>query len=731
MLSMRCLLSIAALSSAVAQFCAQTRQLAGSRNGTTTAMGNADGVGTNALLNNPYDAVLHPNGTGIYFSEQQGCRIRFYTFSTGVVSPVVGWSNNTCGQADGVGTNAQLAGPNGLALDPIRNVLYTGLYYSAQTPGTYIRRIDLQTLAVTKVIGNSTLNWNVDGVGTSSSFSMVRGVAIDAVNNLLYLADYNPPCALRMVNLSASPPFSRQISGAAYPCTSADGVGTSIMFNAPSGLRFDSSAGVLWVAESSGGRFRRLTFSSPGVLASSSTILPNGIPLASGWARNFFFDGAGNIILPQYSATVSALYSINPNTSAMTVIAGNPADATASSVDGVGTTAHFYGIISGAYDTSTATIYLTEQVVHKLRVVSMYNCSTTPSSTSAPTVSNTPTPASTPSQTPTYSPTMTSSLSVGVSASITPTLTDSPSATFSMSLSPTASSAPTLSPTAAVTPSITPTVAATPSSSPTATLSPGAAASVTATSSLSTGSTPSSSATASPSAGSLSATVSSGPGGSNIGAVSSGNSAVIGGAAGGAAVLAIAAAVTFLFMRRRRRSSAATALAGGHKSTAAPKSSGGGDSSSVMSPLAAPRPAVAGSFRAPQAAVAAGAKDVPAMSTRNNATAARAPAAAPAPAPAPPMGLAQAAEGLPPGWEPIFSRSKNTYYYRHKTSQETSWVKPTMSGASATSAAVPPAAGDAEANLPPGWAAVWSKSKSVYYWRNASTGATSWTKPTA
>ena len=103
-----------------------------------------------------------------------------------------------------------------------------------------------------------------------------------------------------------------------------------------------------------------------------------------------------------------------------------------------------------------------------------------------------------------------------------------------------------------------------------------------------------------------------------------------------------------------------------------------------------------------------------------------------------PMGLAQAAEGLPLGWEPVFSRSKNTYYYRHKTSQETSWVKPAVTAAAAAAAAaaapssalaVPSAAGDAEANLPPGWTAVWSKSKSVYYWRNMSSGATSWTKP--
>jgi hypothetical protein len=34
---------------------------------------------------------------------------------------------------------------------------------------------------------------------------------------------------------------------------------------------------------------------------------------------------------------------------------------------------------------------------------------------------------------------------------------------------------------------------------------------------------------------------------------------------------------------------------------------------------------------------------------------------------------------------------------------------------------------DAKADLPPGWAAVWSRSRAVWYWRNGS--ETSWTKP--
>ena len=119
----------------------------------------------------------------------------------------------------------------------------------------------------------------------------------------LYIAGYSPPCALRAVNLSASPPVTRTISGTNSPCISVDGTGTSIQLNVPSGLRFvpNGNAGTLWVAESTGGIIRRLNLTAPGVLGNSSSILPNGAPLTSGWVRNIIIDPDNNIYLPQYS----------------------------------------------------------------------------------------------------------------------------------------------------------------------------------------------------------------------------------------------------------------------------------------------------------------------------------------------------------------------------------------------------------------------------------------------
>jgi hypothetical protein len=99
-------------------------------------------------------------------------------------------------------------------------------------------------------------------------------------------------------------------------------------------------------------------------------------------------------------------------------------------------------------------------------------------------------------------------------------------------------------------------------------------------------------------------------------------------------------------------------------------------------------------------------------------------------------GQANAEVGLPDGWKAVWSASKAVWYWRAE-SGEVAWTKPVRLSAAkssrtlgASSSAPDPAAAaeaDAKADLPPGWAAVWSRSRSLWYWRNGS--ETSWTKP--
>jgi len=239
-------------------------------------------------------------------------------------------------------------------------------------------------------------------------------------------------------------------------------------------------------------------------------------------------------------------------------------------------------------------------------------------------------------------------------------------------------------------------------------------------------------------------------------AASGGGGAVVGAAAGGALVLLLAGAVTVVLVRRRRRQAGAqrhmgakSAAGGGGKEPlplatanpmmgAAPSSpnlgstlhaspllqaappqalaanslremrmpafalaGGGGDAeSSPASPLRDERGRVAfaavGSAHRASAPAAAGFGATPALaaarlrvSSRNLSKGAAPPAAAAAPPPpkvnaagivvdavASRPGEENAMVGLPEGWTAVWSQSRKTFYWRNMTSGETTWEKP-------------------------------------------------------
>jgi hypothetical protein len=88
---------------------------------------------------------------------------------------------------------------------------------------------------------------------------------------------------------------------------------------------------------------------------------------------------------------------------------------------------------------------------------------------------------------------------------------------------------------------------------------------------------------------------------------------------------------------------------------------------------------------------------------------------------------AAAKADLPPGWAAVFSKSKQCWYWRDEASGATAWEKPSFPGAAAAGSAAADGEAEANAGLPAGWAAVWSRSKERWYWRRG--GETSWTKP--
>ncbi len=143
-----------------------------------TNAGDADGIGTNSLLNGPAGITVDANGN-VFVADTGNNTIRKIA-TNGMVSTLAGLTGSA-GHADGVSTNAQFNGPTGVAVDAAGNV------FVADTYNYTIRRIGTDG-TVTTIAGMSGQYGYQDGTGTNALFDFASGIAVDGRGDV-YVAD--------------------------------------------------------------------------------------------------------------------------------------------------------------------------------------------------------------------------------------------------------------------------------------------------------------------------------------------------------------------------------------------------------------------------------------------------------------------------------------------------------------------------------------------------------------
>ncbi|RYY12342.1 MAG: hypothetical protein EOO36_17620, partial [Cytophagaceae bacterium] len=204
----------------------------------TGTNGLANGAAATARFNGPNGLAIDAQGT-LYVADYFNCSIRKIT-AAGVVSTLAG--TGARGYADGPGSTAQFAGPEGLALDA------QGTLYVADFGNYRIRKITaagvVSTLAGT---GNSGA---ADGPGSAATFNSPTGIAVDPQGNV-YAAD--------IVNdriRKITPDGVVSTLAGSGTAGAANGPVATAQFDSPSGLTIDAN-GVLYVTEYSA-RIRRI-----------------------------------------------------------------------------------------------------------------------------------------------------------------------------------------------------------------------------------------------------------------------------------------------------------------------------------------------------------------------------------------------------------------------------------------------------------------------------------------
>lgn len=175
------------------------------------------------------------------------------------------------GSADGVGAAAGFNEPSGLA--------YTaGKLYVADSENDTIRAIDPQSGAVTTIAGAPGQEETVDATGLDARFRVPQGIAAGADGNL-YIADTEADI-IRKLDLQSGAVTT--LAGTAGSSGTADGVGAAASFYGPTAMVIDG-AGVLYVLDSLNHSVRRVDTATSAVsTVATFAALPQGIALDGG-----------------------------------------------------------------------------------------------------------------------------------------------------------------------------------------------------------------------------------------------------------------------------------------------------------------------------------------------------------------------------------------------------------------------------------------------------------------
>jgi sulfur carrier protein ThiS/sugar lactone lactonase YvrE len=235
-----------------------------------------DGIGTDALFNNPIGIAGLPNGN-IVVADTNNNRIRLITMPGGVVTTLAGDGTDLVPVIDGIGTNATFRYPEHIAVLPNGNIAI------CDTFGYRIRLITMPGGVVTTLAGSGS-GASVDGIGTNASFSSPCGIALRP-NGDFVVTDRTG----KLIRLVTSAGVVTTLAGSTSG--SANGTGTNATFYSPSGIAVLPNGNFV-VSDSSNNLIRLVT---PGGVV--TTLAGNGTSTIFSEAQGIAVFPNGNIVV--------------------------------------------------------------------------------------------------------------------------------------------------------------------------------------------------------------------------------------------------------------------------------------------------------------------------------------------------------------------------------------------------------------------------------------------------
>jgi hypothetical protein len=235
----------------------QVTTLAGSSNNPS---GSTDGIGANARFRSPHG--VWGDGSNLYVSDSFNFTVRKIVTATGEVTTLAG-APGLRGATDGVGSASRFFAPLDLWGDG------TYLYVA---DGSAIRRVTLATRRVETVSGNPLISGYEDAEqGTNALFGFVTGLWGNGAN--LFVADSGNE-VIRRISLETGAVTT--VAGMVQTSGYADGPGQAARFNSPSDITGDGK--LLYISDRMNSALKLATPLLPAGAASSPSAptIPSG-----------------------------------------------------------------------------------------------------------------------------------------------------------------------------------------------------------------------------------------------------------------------------------------------------------------------------------------------------------------------------------------------------------------------------------------------------------------------
>jgi sugar lactone lactonase YvrE len=316
-------------------------------------------------LAGPNGICIAPDGNTLYLCDYTAHKIKKVIISSGTVSTFAG--SGTSGYLDGGLLSARFSYPTGIKISSDGSYLYV-----CDNGNCLIRRIDIVNSQVSTIAGvYNAFDFADNANGMLAKFNQPADLAIVG-DSILYVSDAEN-YVIRKINLNTTAVTT--VAGTPMTFGNTDAVGLNAKFRYPRGLCLANNNQTLYVADASNHKIRKINLSDMNVTTLAGTGFQGNADNAIGTLASFYLP-QGVAVLPNDSLLYvmdsynNLIRSVNLNTTEVITIAGSTSTSSDHFADNTnGLLAKFYHPINAVLSLNSDKLFITDQENFRVRTM--------------------------------------------------------------------------------------------------------------------------------------------------------------------------------------------------------------------------------------------------------------------------------------------------------------------------------------------------------------------------